>query len=62
MQDYSSRRKMNIRKSLENKMTGDSLMGTEQAIKYPILVWYCMHRTSSCNIYMNQKDAQNSCD
>ena len=26
------------------------------------LVWRCMHRASSCNMYTNQQDAQNSCD
>ena len=25
-------------------------------------LWYCMHRASSCNMYINQQDAQNSCD
>ena len=27
-----------------------------------ILIWRCMHRASSYNVYMNQQDAQNSCD
>jgi predicted acetyltransferase len=38
MKDYSSRRQMNIRKLVENKLTGDSIMGTEQAVTYSILV------------------------
>ena len=25
-------------------------------------VWYIMHRASSCNMYINQQDSQNSCD
>ena len=25
-------------------------------------IWRCMHRALSCNMYMNQQDAQNSCD
>ena len=28
----------------------------------PHPIWYCMHRASSCNMYINQQDAQNSCD
>ena len=27
-----------------------------------ILVWYCMHRASSCNMYINQQYSQNSCN
>jgi hypothetical protein len=38
MKDYSSRRQINIRRLVENKLTGDSRMGTEQAIAYTILV------------------------
>ena len=26
------------------------------------LTWYCMNHASSCNTYINQQDAQNSCD
>ena len=26
------------------------------------LIWRCMHRASSHSVYMNQQDAQNSCD
>jgi len=37
MKDYSSRSQMNIRKLVENKLTGDSIMGTEQANTYIIL-------------------------
>ena len=25
-------------------------------------IWRCMHRASSYNMYINQQDAQNSCD
>jgi len=38
MKDCGSRRQMNIRKLVENKLTGNSKMGTEQAITYTILV------------------------
>lgn len=38
MKDYSWRRQMNIWKPAENKLTGDSIIGTEQAITYTILV------------------------
>jgi hypothetical protein len=38
MKYYSSRRQMNIRKPVENKLTGDSIMGIEQDITYNILV------------------------
>ena len=27
-----------------------------------VLIWRCMHRASSYNMYINQQDAQNSCD
>ena len=27
-----------------------------------LLVWYCMTCALSCNMYINQQDAQNSCD
>ena len=30
--------------------------------KYSLAFWRCMHRASSYNIYINQQDAQNSCD
>jgi hypothetical protein len=38
MKDYSPRRQINIRKLVGNKLTSDSIMGTEEAIAYTILV------------------------
>ena len=31
-------------------------------VKCRTAFWRCMHRPSSCNMYMNQQDAQNSCN
>ena len=32
------------------------------SMKFLLLLWRCIHRASSYNMYINQQDAQNSCD
>ena len=52
----------------ESELISDFI--TEGGSEYIVLIfwaedvsmWRCMHRASSYNMYINQQDAQNSCD